>query len=123
MKISAFILGCICLFAAAAGVPAQDSVQELEFPPANAEITKQALRHHLSYLASDEMRGRKAGSPESVRVSEYLGAALEQVGVQSLESLEGMFQPVPLVRQEFDATPELVLTDSEGREVQAAGHH
>jgi len=107
------------LFAAAVQVPAQDSAQELEFPAANAKITKQALRHHLSYLASDEMRGRMAGSPESALVSGYLGAALEQVGVQSLESLGGMFQPVPLVRQDFEATPELILTDAEGREVQA----
>jgi len=119
MKTSALSLGCLCLFAAAVQVPAQDSAQELEFPAANAKITKQALRHHLSYLASDEMRGRMAGSPESALVSGYLGAALEQVGVQSLESLGGMFQPVPLVRQDFEATPELILTDAEGREVQA----
>lgn len=119
MKTSALSLGCVCLFAAALQVPAQDSAQELEFPAANAKITKQALRHHLSYLASDEMRGRMAGSPESALVSGYLGAALEQVGVQSLESLGGMFQPVPLVRQDFEATPELILTDAKGREVQA----
>jgi hypothetical protein len=119
MEISALSLGCVCLLAAAVQVPAQDSAQEPEFPSANPEITKQALRHYLSYLASDEMQGRMAGSPESVRVSEYLGNALEHLGVQPLESLGGMFQPVPLVRQEFDALPELTLTDAKGQEVQA----
>ena len=117
MKTPFLCLGCLFLIAAGAQEPAQDSVKNVEFPPLNPAITQEALRHHLAQLASDEMQGRKAGSPESVLVSDYLGRALAHVGVQPVESLGGMFQPVPLVSQRFDALPELTLIDGDGAEV------
>ena len=81
MKTPFLCLGCLFLIAAGAQEPAQDSVKNVEFPPLNPAITQEALRHHLAHLASDEMQGRKAGSPESVLVSDYLGRALAHVGV------------------------------------------
>jgi len=38
------------------------------------------LTHHLNYLASDEMKGRKTGTPETQKAAEYICKQFEEMG-------------------------------------------
>lgn len=82
-------------------------------PRADPAISQAALEHHVGFLASDELLGRAAATPESARASAYLASALEQAGVQPAGT-EGFFQAVPLVVTEFEASPELILGEGAG---------
>lgn len=44
---------------------------------------KQRLHDHLYYFASDEMRGRKAGSEDSRKAADYIRNQFEQMGLES----------------------------------------
>jgi len=46
--------------------------------------TRKNLEAHVNYLASDEMRGRKPGSPEIEQAAEYLASELKKAGVSPL---------------------------------------
>lgn len=65
-----------------------------------AEITKQITRQeveaHLTFLASDEMRGRNTGSPELEIAANYIAAQFKLLGLKPVPGLNGYFQPVPL---------------------------
>lgn len=76
-------------------------------PKKNPEVTRDALEHHMRFLASDELLGRLAGTPESARTSAYLASALERAGVQPAGVDGSFFQPVPLIITRFEATPVL----------------
>lgn len=82
-------------------------------PEADPRVTRGALEHHVRFLASDELRGRAAATPESRRVSAYLARALERAGVTPAgaegNGAASYFQPVPLMVTSFERTPELVL--------------
>ena len=84
-------------------------------PEPGPAITRAALEHHLRFLASDELLGRAAATPESARVSAYLARALERAGVEP-GGEDGYFQPVPLVVTEYSATPEFILGEGEDAE-------
>jgi len=79
-------------------------------PEADPAVTREALAHHVGFLASDELRGRAAGTPESLRSSAYLARALARAGVKPAGE-EGYFQPIPLVVTEYTAAPELKVGD------------
>ncbi len=85
----------------------QDAPEQTDpLPRPDPAITRSALEHHLRFLASDELRGRKTATPESERVSGYLARALERAGVEPGGS-EGYFQPFPLLVTHFSGAPQL----------------
>jgi len=84
-------------------------------PEADPAITRAALEHHLAFLASDELLGRAAATPESARTSAYLAKALARAKVRPAGG-DGYFQPVPLVVTEYSGTPEFVLGEGEDAE-------
>ena len=90
-------------------------------PAPNAAITAGELRHHVSFLASDELRGRETGTPDSVRAARYLGRALAQAGARPAGDDGTFLQAVPLVRIEHAQAPRLFLTDAAGEAIEA-GH-
>ena len=57
-------------------------------PPAkeftSPEITSQELREHVRYLASDEVRGRKAGEEGNRQAAGYIAARFKQYGLTAL---------------------------------------
>ncbi len=65
---------------------------------AGAGITSQELLDHISFLASDELRGRRSGSPEAERAAEYIRdqfaadglVLLGEKGLQSFEVLNSL---------------------------------
>lgn len=83
-------------------------------PKANPAIETQALQAHIAMLASDELKGRAAFTPESARVSLYLVAALKQAKVPSVQALGGYLQPAPFERTRQVGPIELSLVDGKG---------
>jgi membrane dipeptidase len=50
---------------------------------------------HVAHLASDEFKGRKAGTPEYRRAAEYVAAEMQKLGLKPGGDNGGWFQEVP----------------------------
>ncbi|HED65296.1 MAG TPA: M28 family peptidase, partial [Planctomycetes bacterium] len=83
-------------------------------PVSNPEITAEELRYHVAYLASDELRGREAGTPDAVRAARYLARVLEEEGLDPAGDGGTYLQRVPLSRTRHLAAPELMVTLEDG---------
>ncbi|MBX2966990.1 MAG: M28 family peptidase [Cyclobacteriaceae bacterium] len=59
-------------------------------------VTKSEVEAHLTFLASDEMRGRDTGSPEFDIAANYVAAQYKIFGLKPAPGLTGYFQSVPL---------------------------
>jgi hypothetical protein len=64
----------------------------------NRQITTTQVEAHLSFLASDEMRGRDTGSPEIEIAATYIATQFKLNGIKPVEALKGYYQTVPLER-------------------------
>lgn len=49
-----------------------------------SQSLEERLREHVYYLASDEMKGRLAGSPDAKKVAEYIAGQYEAAGMKPL---------------------------------------
>jgi len=105
-------LAVLALAAAACRAPS------VVLPPGEG-IGRAELEAHVRFLASDEMRGRMTGSPESERAAAYLAAALKEAGVAPAGAAGGYLQEVPVVRSVTRALPTLEITTRDGRVVTA----
>lgn len=56
-----------------------------------------AMRAHVRFLASDEMKGREAGTPQYDIAARYVAAQFETMGLKAAGVDDSYFQPVPLV--------------------------
>ncbi len=56
-----------------------------------------ALRAHVSFLASDEMKGREAGTPEYNIAARYVASQFDALGLKPAGAKDRYIQPVPLV--------------------------
>lgn len=81
---------------------ASTSAQTL--PPEQA-----AIRAHVAYLASDELRGREAGTPDYDKAADYVAKQMAAAGLKPGAG-GGWFQPVPLVVAKPAAEPTMSLT-------------
>ncbi|SFO71905.1 Peptidase family M28 [Algoriphagus ornithinivorans] len=64
-------------------------------------ITAEDLKEYLTFLASDEMKGRDTGSPEGLIAANYLADFYKSLGLTG--PVDGSyFQAVPLVSSKFD---------------------
>ena len=66
-----------------------------------ASITKNELRKHLLYLASDELMGRATGSEEQKKAADYLADNLEKLGYRHNEKKDPFFQRFNLYKGIF----------------------
>jgi len=55
------------------------------------------MRAHVGFLASDEMKGREAGTPEYDIAARYVAAQFETMGLKPAGAKDSYIQPVPLV--------------------------
>ncbi len=55
------------------------------------------IRAHVGFLASDEMKGREAGTPEYDIAARYVAAQFESLGLKPVGAKDSFLQPVPLV--------------------------
>jgi acetylornithine deacetylase/succinyl-diaminopimelate desuccinylase-like protein len=56
------------------------------------EISIARLKHHIEYLASDELKGRLAGSPEARKAAEYIANEFKQYGLVPPPGQQTYFQ-------------------------------
>jgi len=94
-----------------------DTVDPL--PPADPEVTREALEHHVGFLASDELHGRAAMSSELGRVRDYLVKALVRAGVRPAGDDGTFLRRIPLMKWHHTKSPELVLVTRDGQEIYA----
>ena len=80
------IAAAVSLVALAAPLAAQN------WQPSEGE-----LRSHVSFLASDEMKGREAGSPEYDIAARYVASQFDALGLKPVGAKDSYLQPVPLV--------------------------
>lgn len=64
-------------------------------------INEAELRRHLTFIASDELKGRDTGSPELQIAAKYLAAHLESFGYKGLGENGSYFQPMTMYQTEF----------------------
>ncbi len=63
----------------------------------NWQPEEASMRAHVGFLASDEMKGREAGTTEYDIAARYVAAQFEANGLKPAGGKEGYIQPVPLV--------------------------
>ncbi len=65
-------------------------------PTAAGALTPAALRARLSIYADDSIQGRKAGTPGTVKATDYLAAEAKRLGLEPAGDNGSYFQTIPL---------------------------
>ena len=65
-------------------------------------LDEASLKEHLTYISSDEMKGRETGSPELKKVAEFLSNKLKSYGYKGLGENGSFLQPFTLVENTYD---------------------
>ncbi|MEE8583836.1 MAG: M20/M25/M40 family metallo-hydrolase [Acidobacteriota bacterium] len=82
---TAFRLTCLLLVAA----------QAVCTPAAEESLTEEEVARHLRYLASDELMGRRTGTPGNDQAAAYIASQFERADLKTLPGLEGYLQRIP----------------------------
>src|SRR5512136_2276 len=105
MNIKKIFLSMACLILCLGARPASQVKAE------GAEAYK-----HVQYLASDGLRGRKAGTPEYAKAAEYVAAKMKEYGLQPGGGNGSWFQEVPFKSwSNFDLPVRLEIVSPERR--------
>ncbi len=79
-----------------------DGERKVAFPAdADARYTVPRATEHVTFLASDEMRGRDTPSPELDKAADYIAAHFKQLGLEPL-SADGFKLPYNLITRDLD---------------------
>src|ERR1700740_2121402 len=128
-----FSLLALAAFAAASGNhvvthSSQAATQQPANPAPNVDLTPSftpqagntkpcasCIRANMDFLASDALRGRGSSSPDELVAATYIGAQLEQYGVEPAGDNGTYVQRGTLIRQNLAAPPELhYMTPGDG---------
>ncbi len=91
----------------------------LAAPQDGASASQEALERHVRTLASDDWKGRQAGTEGSRAAAAYLIAELEKAGLVG-GAADGSFrQTIPVVLREHLSAPRVVFTTNAGEQVEA----
>lgn len=63
-----------------------------------ASVTKKEAKAHLTFLASDEMRGRGTGTAEITLAANYLAGQFKKYGLKTIEGAPDYFQAVRMTK-------------------------
>lgn len=63
----------------------------------NPEITQEEIKHHIQYLASPELKGRRAGEEGNILAAKYIAGQFASYGLIPLGEKNGYFQPFTFV--------------------------
>ncbi|MEW5900418.1 MAG: M20/M25/M40 family metallo-hydrolase, partial [Acidobacteriota bacterium] len=83
----------------------------------------QKAREHVRYLAADEFRGRRSGTPEYRRAAEYVAAKMKEYGLQPGGDSGTWFQEVPLKDWRYIEPPVRLELVSPVRRIYHAGRN
>lgn len=81
---------------------------------AEARITEDVLRAHVTYLSSDELEGRGVGTRGDLKARAYLAAELEEVGCRPGAADGGWEQKVPILGIRSDVSRALTASGPGG---------
>ena len=95
-----------------AAKPASDTALELGL----AEIGREKIESHLTFLASDEMQGRMTGTPEYDEAAAYVANQFEEMGLEPGGEDGGWFQAVPMLARRIDVDSATVVFHQDGQE-------
>jgi len=97
------LVACAALALVAGGAAAKGPVDPAEILARNAALNaplpseQAAMKAHVMFLASDEMRGREAGSAEFGIAAQYVASQFYQAGLKPMGDQGSYLQAVPLV--------------------------
>src|SRR5690242_20500163 len=60
------------------------------------QVSAEAIRRHVTFLAADKLQGRRAGTPEADEAAKYIAAEFRRNGLKPL-SAAGFLQPFTFV--------------------------
>ena len=86
----------------------------LSAPTYATESEEAALRAHVTFLASDAMRGREAGSPEYDIAAEYVASQFMALGLKPSGGGGSYLQPVPLLSTKLTDKGQMRLRGPKG---------
>lgn len=66
-------------------------------PNPRPEVTPQEIHHHIKYLASDELQGRRAGTEYADKAAAYIAEEFRRYGLQPVSSTQGFYQEFEFV--------------------------
>src|SRR5512134_94362 len=76
--------------------------------PSPSSITEVSIRSHMQFLASDALNGRGSGTRDEWIAASYLGAQLQQWGLEPLGD-SGFVQEIGIERPETASPPALLV--------------
>lgn len=74
-------------------------------------VSKAEIKAHLSFLASDELKGRETPSPEQEIAARYIRTQLEMYGVKAFDEYPEYLQPVSMQKVTPPTTGEISVGD------------
>ena len=77
-------------------------------------ITERELRDHLTYLASDEMEGRKTGEAGLDLAAEYLAQQSKKIGLKAIDDNGDYYQEYTLVTRTQDFSRSSIVVRKKG---------
>ena len=77
-------------------------------------ISDGELHEHVAYLASDELRGREAGSAGIAMAEDYIAGQFEQYGLSPLPGRDDYFVGFTLLSEHYDSERTSLSVHSEG---------
>jgi len=86
-----------------------------------ASITKNELREHILYLASDELEGRATGSQGQKKAASYLAGLMEKYGYDNNSNGDSFFQRFELYKGSFSDKSFITITRNGNKEKHTLG--
>jgi len=72
-----------------------------------AHVNENTVKGHLSYIASDELKGRDTGSDGLKAAGAYIKSHFISLGIDTMAGINGYFQPVPFRTTSMPSSAEL----------------
>jgi hypothetical protein len=95
--------------------PNLDATPSIRPPAGVAKVCAACIRANMNFLASDALRGRGSGTQDEFLAATYIGAQLEQYGIEPAGDDGTYVQRATLIRETLTAPPELhFMTPGDG---------
>lgn len=79
-------------------------------------ITEKELYKHLSFIASDELKGRKVFTPEAKITARYIATELEYYGIKPIMPNNSYFMEVPFEKKTIKNSSQMVIKNGNNSE-------